>query len=137
MTPSGSQGESKLKALFRKLSDLWDVHHQQSNATNASIRSTAYSNADTSCREPRYIFEGSLKAARKLWSQTEALIAETVDIDGDGESGLLGQCKRLLTACDDLVVAQEESLRLYDLSAEPYVSGISGDENDLESDFFH
>ena len=29
---------------------------------------------------------------------------------------LLTECKNLLSACDDLVVAKEEILRLYDLS---------------------
>jgi hypothetical protein len=67
-----------------------------------------------SCAEP-------LAAARRLWSQSESLVADVAEHSLDGENSLLQRaCHRMLAACDRLIASEEEILELNDLSAQTY-----------------
>lgn len=67
--------------------------------------------------------EEGLAAARRLWSQSEALVYTAAEDDENCNMlVLLTESKKLLSACDDLVVAKEEILRSYDLGTDTSVT---------------
>jgi len=112
--------------LRGKLSQLWQLYtggQSMSEHITTSSRATEVLEkvAEIGWNNYRSCCEGKVENARQLWRQSESLLIAAAEIDEAGEKMLLGECKRLLAACDHLVEAEEEILRLMDMGCEYYV----------------
>jgi hypothetical protein len=128
--------------LSKRLSELWETHTRQNETTETMSMVVMARSGATGMGFDSYdatTSRESLAAARQLWSQTESLVIAAADVDPESQSSLklLGDCKKLLTACDELVSSQEQLLQLFDMSAQTYVIGheCDSDAEELEQEF--
>ena len=97
--------------LQKQLRYHWSLHNKQNETVNEGLV--------TSRRQ----CEEALVVARRLWSECETLVYAAAALEDSEEHSeitgvLLAESKKLLTACDELIVSKEEILQVYELSAE-------------------
>jgi len=122
---------NKASSLRLRLSQLQEIRSKDSELLLLTSRAAEVLREIIAMEWEQYrpVCEEQLAAARQFWSQTEGLIVEMVEKNGEGDESLLGQCQGLLAVCDRWVSSEEEILELNDLSAKTYV--LAHEQRDL------
>ena len=70
--------------------------------------------------EYQSVCEDAIKSARQVWREGEALVCTAVEVDETEGQMILHGCKRLLGACDLLIMSEEEIVWLMDTGTDQY-----------------